>query len=218
MEKKYKYRSIILVIVTLLCVYRYIDSQTLLLVNTSKEAPSGYLSIADYVFINSGTNEPIEKINSFSYEGASTSYDYNKDIETTKGITASSSWEEFVNAYGEYKAYYISYNKPYSDANYDNDDYGNVNWMTVSDFNEKYIKTGKVDIENYDITVCFHATVKYSKVYYTPTEQDKIETYGFKLYKAHEFNLTFDYECPNSSYNDTGVGLFNYISSYCYTY
>lgn len=217
MEKKSKYQAILLTIVTLLCVYRYIDSQTLLLVNTSKQAPNGYLSIKDYTFIDSGTGNIVEKINSFSYEGTSASYDYNTDIETTKGITATSSWDEFVEAYGEYKAYYITYNEPYSD-DVEDSDYGFLNWITVNDFNENYVKTGKVNLENYDITVCFQALIKYSKVYYTATEQDKIETYGFKLYKAHEFNLTFSYECPNNSYNTSGRGIFDYISSYCYTY
>ncbi len=216
MEKKSKYQAILLTIVTALCVYRYIDSQTLLLVNTSKEAPSGYLPIKDYAFIDSGTGDVVEKINSFSYDGTSISYDYNTDIETTKGITATSTWDEFVEAYGEYKADYITYNKPYSDGV--ESDYGYLYWTTVNEFDENYVKTGKVDLENYDITICFKALVKYSKVYYTATEQDKIDTYGFKLYKAHEFNFTFSYECPNNPYNTSNTGIFDYISSYCYTY
>lgn len=220
MKKLTKNKIILLVIFAILCVIRYIDSQTLLFVNPSKKAPEGYLSIGDYVLIDSGTKNVAQKINSFSYDHISTSYDYNEDLETTKGISTKSSWEDFVKAYGPYKASYISYHLPYDNPyNEERDyDYNTVRWLTIDEFNQEYIESGRVSIEEYNIYVNFDSVIKHSKVYYTANEIYNADDYGFKLCMIHDFSLSFSYICPDDYMSESHSGYFEYISSSCYSY
>lgn len=195
-----------------MCIFRYLDSQTTLFLNTSN-VPDGYLPIKDYEFVDKSTKEHITNVKAFSFDDEYISYGYDNGLETTLGISTNSTWDEFVEAYGSYTACYILA----SVSNYDSEDYDYVylNWITVEDFDNEYIQTGKVSLDTYDIDIAFSTIVKNNKAYYTQGSQNKIRG-EFRLSKLHEFDLSFSYRSPSYEYNDAGKGIFNYIN--CYEY
>ena len=212
MNKKIKYIILFLLAIVLGLVGRVIINQSTLLVDTNTPVPDGFLPINDYVLVDKNTKEPVQKIKTLKYEYENDSYDYSSNLETTKGIDAHSSFEEFVDVYGDYVATYILCHKVTSD---DYNDDINLNNIKVKTFYDEYIKTEKCNLDDFNININFSCYTQLNNVYYTQREYEKLidnENFFWKL-KINEFNLYFSYICKNYEYNNHGVGIFDYVSS-----
>ncbi len=214
-----KKRYILLfVTIVLACLLRLYINNTTLIVDTSVKAPNGYLEIDDYVLLDYQTSEIISPIKSF--KSSESYYDWNRDYNenptyiTTKGISVDSSFEDFVNAYGDYTPYYISCLRYDYDSADEKSSYM-FTWMTVKEFYEKYVKTNEISLDDYDINIYFKVTTKLNNVYYTEAQQRKAYNKSlFNNFNAHEFDLGFSWQCKNNTYNDYGYSHFDYICTF----
>lgn len=201
---------ITIVVILLSIVIRYLVSDTTLFVDTN-QSQEGYLPISDYVLKEDGKD--VKKINTFNYDFYSTSYDYN-DYYTTLGISCSSTFDEFVNKYGNYNASHIHAYKNDDDTY---KDYVSLKWITINDFYNEYIKTNKINLDDYNIDITFDCMTIFNKVYYDKYDIDNRYAYeGFINFSKHLFSLSFSYECTNDKYNNEEFGHFDYISSSAY--
>ncbi len=203
-------RLIIVIVVLLLSlIVRFLVSDTTLFVDTSK-TKDGYLPISDYVLLNEDDKE-VKKINSFNYDYYFTYYDYDY-YKTTLGIDCKSSFEDFVKAYGDYTANYISANRVNNEDDYS--DYLSFNWITVNDFYNNYIKTNKINLDEYNIDISFECLTRFNKVYYDKASVDNYySNNGLINFSNHLFTLRFVYQCKEYEYNSEGINRFDYIQS-----
>lgn len=206
-----KNRIIILIIVIILSfIVRFFINDTTLFVNTDYKE-KGYLPINDYVLKDG--DKDVKKINTIYYDFYSTSYNYN-DYVTTLGINCESTFKEFVNAYGNYYAAHIHAYRCNDDTYTDN---VSINWITIDDFYNEYIKSGKLNLDDYNIDVTFNCMTIFNKVYYDKTAiNNRYANEGLIRFSNHLFSLSFSYECKNDEYNDKDFGHFDYISSSSY--
>ena len=212
MNKKLKYIILFLLAIVLGLTGRVIINQSTLLVDINTPVPDGFLPINDYVLIDKNTKEPVQKIKTLKYEYENDSYDYSSNLETTKGIDANSTFEEFVDAYGDYVATYILCHKVTGD---DYNDDINLHNIKVKTFYDEYIKTEKCNLDDFNININFSCYTQMNNVYYIQREYEKLrdnENFFWKL-KINEFSLHFSYICKNYEYNSHGVGIFDYVSS-----
>lgn len=212
MNKKLKYIILFLLAIVLGLTGRVIINQSTLLVDINTPVPDGFLPINDYVLIDKNTKEPVQKIKTLKYEYENDSYDYSSNLETTKGIDARSTFEEFVEAYGEYVATYISC---YNEVTKDYNDSINLNNIKLKTFYNDYVLTDKVSLDDYNININFSCYTQLNNVYYTQREYEKLmdnENFFWNV-KVHEFSLHFSYVCKNFEYNEDGINRFDYISS-----
>lgn len=212
MNKKIKYIILFVLAIVLGLAGRVIINQSTLLVDTNTPVPDCFLPINDYVMVDKNTKEPVQKIRCLDYKYENDSYDYSSNLETTKGIDAHSTFEEFVDAYGDYVATYIMCN---NEVTKDYNDSINLNNIKVKTFYDEYIKTGKCNLDDYNIVVNFSCYTQMNNVYYTQREADNARDNNnfFWNVKLHEFSLHFSYVCKNFEYNGYDINRFDYISS-----
>jgi hypothetical protein len=140
-------------------------------------APEGYLPLEEYLYLNENGDPEGSLMNPF-YEGGWVYYGEEEVYTTTKGITVGSTWDDFVEAYGQYTAYSISV-VPEEDIPYDErpDSYYDEHYfdfMKVEDFDREYIKTGKVDLSTNTVYVEFTVYVYGRHAAYTEKQYEQV--------------------------------------------
>lgn len=208
--KKYILYAIIGLLVGL--VGRVFINDSTLFVNTNQAVPEHYLSINDYVMIDKDSKQAVNKIKCINFEYQNDSYGYNSNLQTTKGIDTNSSWDEFVDAYGDYYVSYIICNK-IVDGSEDYSEEVYLDNVLLSDFQRDYIETDKVNLDEYNIVVDFSVYTKLNKIYYLESQAYDYDDNFFWKVNLHRFNLHFSYECKNYKYNEYGINIFDFISS-----
>lgn len=173
----------------------------------------GYLSPQDYILVDEDTGEPGQKLRSLHLEHMSSS-DY---MATNRGIRRGSSWQEVVDAYGDDHAVYISYTPDCLGADsIDHEKDVDVEGpVTVSEFNESYVKTGKCNPDTDRIYIEFELCHDGYHLYYTEEELQKaIDAY----YDMPSF-MHFKYPYPGWNNFELSISLYpgegvTYISTY----
>ena len=146
------------------------------------QTQEGYLEPNDYVFGKNqkqiNENLPIAQKYKF-HTGEDSIYGlaFNPNsevIKTSKGIAIGNTWDEFVNAYGDYIADDIVVQ-----SSEKNETMVEVRNITINDFDREYIKTGKVilDGEHGNLSVRFSFAVNNGEIIY---ESDKISEARFE--------------------------------------
>lgn len=216
-----KNQKVILIVALIAVVlFRILANYTTLLVNVNQDVPEGYLPLKDYVLVDGNTGIQSASIRSLNYGDHYTFYDSNNGLETTKGISCDSSWEDLLEAYGDYKASSISATLPYNSAEYNSPQNVYEDDMTLNEFNEKYIQTNQISLDTHNIHVYYSASARLTKVYYTQEEQYNLydKNHAFWNFKEHSFQLSISYSCEDDDFNDTDQGIIDYISSDCWSY
>ena len=207
-----KYLIIIISALVIGLIGRFFINDSTLFVDTNTKVPKYYLPINDYILVNKDTKEPIQNIKTLNFKSYIDSYDYGYNLETTKGISCKSSFEDFIKAYGDYIVTYIScYNV--TSNNYEDSIY--LHNIKLSAFYNDYILSGKCNLDDYNIYINFTVYTRLNKVYYTQKEKDEASQNEniFWNVKLHEFTLAFSYFCKNVQYNEHDIGYFDYIIS-----
>ena len=146
-------------------------------------APEGYLPLEEYLYLDEDGNTHGSLMNPF-YEGDWFYYGEGDQYTTTKGITVGDSWNDFVEAYGEYRAYSISVlpeeSIPWDEQPDDYYDTHYFDYMSIAEFDREYIQSGKVDLSENTIYVEFVVYVHGRTVAYTEKDYERIldEHYG----------------------------------------
>lgn len=202
--------TILIIVIILSFIVRFFINDTTLFVDTTY-TEEGYLPINDYVLKDG--DKDVKKIKTINYDFYSTSYNYN-DYATTLGIDCKSSFDDFLKVYGDYYAAYIHAYRCDDDTY---TDYVSLNWITVNEFYEEYIKSNKINLDDYNIDIMFNCMTIFNKVYYDKSSIDnRYANEGLIRFSNHLFSLSFSYECKNDEYNDKDFGHFDYISSSSY--
>ncbi len=132
-----------------------------------------YLDLDEFALIDSDSGEAVSNVRGLSYDDQYVSYWDEKRIETSRGITIGSSWEDVVEAYGDIvcrNIYYYDYSD-FFDGDYSTDTHTYINEpITVSEFNEKYVKTGLCDPARNYITLSFEAELIGNQIVYTDAQ------------------------------------------------
>ncbi len=198
------------------------NSTTLFLEDRSVD---GYLSVEDYVFYEDG--EAVQNVRSMHFEDDYISKYSNEGVTTSRGITYGSSWEEFVEAYGDDRCDYIWYRHVTKDGNrnyqFEDTQFPDTDGMKISDFDRQYIKSGEIDLNENSITVVFSVDYGGNKLFYTPKEKDEYidEYYSSWHEMVHTFSrhgsfrMYFDFDPPGVD-DDLPEGGITDISSYNY--
>lgn len=215
-----KQRFILVIAFIAVAAFRILANNTTMLVNVDQAVPDGYLPLEDYVLLNSRTKEASGSIRSLDYGDHYAFYDSSKKLETTKGISCDSSWEDLLEAYGDYYADSISASLPYNSDTYSSSENIYASHMTLNEFNEKYIEPGTVSLDTHNISIYYSVSTRLTKVYYTEDEQYDLYELDkpFWNFKTHEFQLSISYACKDDDFNDTDKGIIDYISSDCWSY
>ena len=122
---------------------------TLLMKHTVQE---GYLPADDYQLIDDSTGKTAQHIRSTEYPCIyNTEFSENQYV-TSRNIKIGSDWNSFVEAYGDYRTGIIQATPLVKVKN--KDPYFLFD-MTVSDFDEQYVKTGIVNPNEYSLSVTF---------------------------------------------------------------
>ena len=134
----------------------------------------GYLPIEEYPLNYSDSGEPTQDVRTFHYDLYSI-YSERDGYETSRGITYGSTWDEFVEAYGDETIYYI-YTHRYKED-------GTVDWdtdtpyysdrYTVREFDRRHVQTGEIDPSEYGIAIEFHAETDGVRLLYSPEDGDR---------------------------------------------
>ena len=192
-------------------------------------APDGYLAPVDYVLIDVESGEPNQDITSIFYEDEySFMSSYNdQDLMTSKGLKTGDSWEDFVEKYGEYTAYSIY--TTHVDSEYDDysqEDYYSLYDIKVKDYDEQYIKSGIVSLDENYISVSFEFNVKGRDIAFTEDEMFKLYDKKYESNfppgsifnpKIQTYSLHFDYEPSDLTYG-IEKNCIDYIATYKYVY
>lgn len=185
-----------------------------------KNAPSGYLPLEDYMIVDEDGDHEFSLNNPFFHDEFV--WRDEDDLYTTKGIQCGDSWEQLLDAYGDYYAdsiyaFYYDYDEEDSWHHYSYDG------MTLKEFDELYVQTGELPIEQYEINVTYTVYVRGNEVAYA--EEDVDELYE-KRYHSHwprgsimnpriqVYSLDMEHQ-PERWGDDMGI---TYLSIYRYTY
>ncbi|MCR5229006.1 MAG: hypothetical protein K6D03_02670 [Solobacterium sp.] len=186
-----------------------------------------YLSAEEFPLINSESGKSLSNLRSFSYSDQYTGYwDPDSDtVETSRGIRMGSSWEDIVQAYGDCTCSSIYYYEDTSDISggYSPDNYIYLyDPITVSEFNEKYVKTGICDPHKYFISLTFEAELIGSQIVYTDAqynrtmkELDSNPWYGImgNTPRRGWYTLNIDYAPDGAYFGDSEGGVYMLSSS-----
>lgn len=169
-------------------------NSTLFLEHTEKE---GYLPLEEYVLYRDG--KPEHNVRALHHESQSTWYGYGEDLETSRGIRAGDSWQDFVEAYGDCHYEYINWRQVYTDSD------GLTHWsdskfaqdgLTVRQFDERYVQTGQVDLSRNEIGVVFSVEYVGNQLLYTEQEKydslDRVYTTWNEINQSYPRQGTFD--------------------------
>ncbi|MBO7703760.1 MAG: hypothetical protein J6S26_04870 [Solobacterium sp.] len=141
--------------IAVLCVMngRYVRENTTLFMND--RTPEGYLPLKEYELIDPETGEVIQKVRGTSYNDIY-AFGYSQtQYVTSRGIGNGSSWDEFVEAYGDCRSEFIFASPALSiSGNRETEKYFCYD-MTVREFDEQYIKSGIINPQYYTIHISF---------------------------------------------------------------
>lgn len=168
-------------------------------------APADALPLSEYPLVYTATGEPAVPVRGWSFPSQSVSLESDgavhsyvgrdkegirisaEDLQTSRGLRPLDSWEDFVEKYGDLMAYWI-------EALDNQDGYEpreltreeqqthRVPNITPRDYDEQYVKTGVIDLDEHTIFVEFHVAVRGSKVLYTTAERDEAgESYYWSI-------------------------------------
>ncbi|MBQ9153255.1 MAG: hypothetical protein IJ130_05540 [Solobacterium sp.] len=198
-------------------------NSTLFLEHTEKE---GYLPVDEYVLYRDG--EPLENVRSLRFDGDYIWYGDEDGKETSRGISAGDSWQDFVEAYGDCHYDYLYWQEKtvgsdgvthYSDSQYAPDG------LTVREFDERFVQTGEVDIAKHEIGVNFSVEYVGNELMYSQKDQydslDRVYTTWNDLNHSYprqgSFDLRFTF-IPAGIDRDMPEGGLEYVSSSNYSY
>ena len=213
-------------IITLVCIGflaagRCLRSTTLFLEDRSLDH---YLSAQDYLLVDEETGKPTQNLRSFSIRDQYAYDSRSNYLMTSRGLKIGDDWDRFVELYGDVYAdniycYQVDEN---GYTVYDTDSVSVYEPILVRDFDEQYVKTGKVSPERDVISVNFRASTDGIRMYYSEKEMDRVYDEYYDNPLAHpfssyphlqRFNLSLDFEPASSNRDITGL---SYISSYYY--
>lgn len=218
-----KTRVLEIIILILLAIGMFVLNYTTYAVNQDN-VPAGYLSIQDMALYDPATNKTYlpRKTDDSYYSFYNSSY--SPGYRTTKGITVGATWDEFVEAYGDYICAFTSGYPVNYDTNESYDKYYQ-RYIHVKDFDEQFIKTGDLDLNAWNLSIRFEIYTQGTKAYYTEEEVDGLldryyahmfwlfdqpVTFGHLKYNTYHLNFSF---APDE---ETGQCLLWYISSDLY--
>ena len=173
---------------------------------------NGYLAPEEYILVDSKTGKPGQNVRTIGLHSMSTNHEYR--MRTTRGIGKGSSWQEVVDAYGDVYAYRICYQPDFTGTY----DYSKDVWIqgpiTLSEFDEQYVKTGQCNPDTDRIWIRFQFWHDTTNIFYTPEEWQnpnrKTSTPWF-LTPVSSGNSDRHFELTFSLIPDEGV---EYVSSY----
>ena len=185
----------------------------------------GYLPIDQYVVYRDGV--PEGNVRALNFRNSyNTVYNIREGVTAPGGITVGSSWDEFVEVYGDLyfsQLYYMPVSRggywEYEEMQYID---GN---MKVSDFDRDYVKTGVVDLETNGIDIEFSVQYMGRDVMYENNEiYEHLDRY-YSLWnelnhsypRRGEITYRFDFfppdvmkELPNGGLYEFDVSQFSY--------
>ena len=134
----------------------------------------GYLPIEEYVLNYSDTGEPTQDVRTFHYDSYGI-YREGDGYETSRGIAIGSTWEKFVEEYGDETIYSASSHRYKDDGYIDWDTEGRYYYTpcTVKEFDEQYVRSGEIDPSTDGIDIEFDAETDGFRVMYSQTEKDR---------------------------------------------
>ncbi|PJM74016.1 hypothetical protein CS006_02380 [Bifidobacterium primatium] len=161
------------------------------------EPVDGYLPVGEYALVDESTGQPVTTVRRWHYPSQYTTLtsagdgklttcridkkDCKLSLVTSRGIRAGSSWNDFVNRYDGMTAMEILVTDTDGDDDYksymSDDDLAaeqesrEHRYMTVGDFDNDYVRTGRVDLATQRVTVTFRAGYQSGKVLYTARDQ-----------------------------------------------
>ncbi|MBQ8067599.1 MAG: hypothetical protein IJ201_04535 [Solobacterium sp.] len=181
----------------------------------------GYLPIEEYVLNYSDNHEPTQDVRTVHFDSYNI-YSERDHYETSRGIKYGSTWEEFVEAYGDETIYSAS-SHPYKEDGY-------IDWdaegqyfngiYTVRQFDEQFVKTGQIDPSTDGIDLEFDAETDGFKIMYSDSEKERYyrdfdHSHVLRSYpNTRRFYLEFDFK-PSIATGEPGLTVDTiYSSSY----
>lgn len=158
----------------------------------------GYLSPVDYILVDEVSGKPVQNLHAL-FHPAMSSLDH---MITNRGIRTGSSWQDVLNAYGEFTVRSITFHpgcKDLRSIRYDNAVFVNEP-MKLSEFETKYVLSGLCNPNTDRIYISFELPHDGFRLYYPPEEQNNANSHK----KAFRLSI--------SCLADKGV---NYISASC---
>ena len=141
-----------------------------------KKTQDGCLPAEEYVLCDPETGQPVRALRSFQFQ-SDLVYDGGRQVlKTSRGIAPGSTWQEFLDAYGDVTLYSI-YAIPYGpDGREDWDAEGIYLYepVTVREFDQKYIQSGIIDPDSWRIDAEFRVLSDGVHLYYQPREQEAV--------------------------------------------
>ena len=100
----------------------------------------GYLPAEEFVLSRQDTGKPAQDIRSLAFRDMDSTANNNNGYVTSRGIGPGSTWQEFLEAYGDIETKDIQI----VNENAQKDETNLIKGLTVREFDEKYVKTGEV--------------------------------------------------------------------------
>ena len=129
----------------------------------------GYLSPTEFVLIDSETGEPVQKLSTKDFQSQYTfTYGIN-EYETSRGLKPGDSWYTFAETYGDTIAQEIRCKQ----TNGTETEVLTCQDMTIREFQNQYINTGRVDPDNAEIDVYFRIGTDGKNLYYSEKDMQR---------------------------------------------
>lgn len=143
---------------------RYVRENTTLFMND--KTPEGYLPLTEYALFDPTTGKPVQNVRGFTYEDRY-AYDYSStQYITSRNIANGSSWEDFVEAYGDCTAESILATPELKiTGNKAKETFWDTS-LTVREFDERYIQSGQIDLRYYNLSILFEVYTDGYNVHY----------------------------------------------------
>ena len=209
---KPKYYTAGIIALCILSILLGIYMRTETTVFMERRALDGYLPAEEYVLEREDSGRPVQNIRSFAYRDTLSTVGNGAGLETSRGIRPGSSWEDVVDAYGDLRTRDIQVYKKDSD---------NAlllkGGMTICEFDEAYVKTGKVNFSEDDVGIRFSFSTDGKKICYNSSEEERLyQEYTNKL--LHTKDLSLNEFCMSIVFlHDIEPGTVYHISSLRYT-
>ena len=191
------------------------------------ETKAGFLTLEDYVLREADdVNEMVSgyPLKFFWKESSLFDNPYFREYQTSKGIMAGDSWEDFLKAYGNYYADSISAGDGDYGAEHDENYYDThfiYRNMTPNEYDKNYLQAGLVDLSEEDsyIDIYFRIYVKGSRIAFSNGQESSMidDTYdsfwprsGVFNPKIQTYSLTFYFVNQNGKLTLQGMGMSKY--------
>ena len=161
-----------------------------------KDRPAeGYLPVQEFMLVDGETGKEVQHVKDLQFRDAHAFYGDDSGLITSRGLKTGDSWETFVEAYGDETAssVYITPTDENGDYDYSNSTYI-TDEMTVKEFDDAYVKTGRVNPRNDEISVTFTAYTDGYTVFYGEKERSRfVSRYYRKNWLSHPLTDHADY-------------------------